>query len=87
MAETNPISPAALPLGLPDMESKASSLPTGLRALCSHSPWSSPSQLNVVGVWLAGNKTVISKSEKGAGFGKHSDGMWPPLELQPDNKD
>lgn len=87
MAETNPISPAALPLGLPDMESNASSIPTGLRAFCSYRHWSYPSQPNVVGVWLAGKKTVISKSEKGAGFGKHSDGMWPPLELQPDGKD
>ena len=53
----------------------------------SYRHWSYPSQPNVVGVWLAGKKTVISKSEKGAGFGKHSDGMWPPLELQPDDKD
>lgn len=43
MAETNPISPAALPLGLPDMVSNASSLPTGLRAFCSHSHCSYPS--------------------------------------------
>lgn len=37
MAQTNSTSPAALPFGLSDMESNASSIPTDLRAFSLHS--------------------------------------------------
>ena len=81
VAETNPISPAALPLGLPDMESNASSIPTGLRAFCSYRHWSYPSQPNVVGVWLAPCLSMGTELEGMSGQRKHlsSDKSFPLL--------